>query len=337
MSHADVDWSDDAQLHRWIAQNEAALGRWFPGIAPLLRPLPVRPLHHPVFATAGLTVNVLCAHELDAQISGNKWFKLKYNLVQARQQGYDCVASFGGAWSNHLHALAAAGHRLGFKTVGIVRGEEHGTTQNAMLDDVRRWGMRVYCVSRSSYRACSAGDQLPTALAGEHAFVIPAGGDNAAGVWGCMTLVPPPVWEQTDRVLLSVGSGCTAAGVRRSLPAKMDMHLYQPFRDARFAERWLQRWRGAGTTALGRCYWHNEWHFGGFGRQSGALLAFIKDFESTTGLPLDPVYTAKMLFGVCQQAQAGVWAPGTRLLIVHSGGLQGRRSLHSLEKNDGNQ
>jgi 1-aminocyclopropane-1-carboxylate deaminase len=294
-----------------------------------LPPLPAVELLHDALAPGcGVQLGVLrldCLHPL---WGGNKVYKLWHNLAAARAAGLGRVISFGGAWSNHLHALAACGRELGLETIGIVRGEACEPL-SATLRDARDWGMRLQHVSRAEYRLkddprwCAELEQrLGPAL------LVPEGGDNAAGFAGCrelggsIALQPDADW---DLLALACGTGTTAAGLAAG--SGFPLLGFAAARDAaRIEQRIAAHLQREGISAA-RVRITERFAGRGFARLDAALIAFMQDFERRTGLPLDPVYTAKLFHGLATLAREGEFAAGTRILALHTGGLQGRRSL----------
>jgi 1-aminocyclopropane-1-carboxylate deaminase len=281
----------------------------------------------------GVVLNGVSLLRLDLQhglAPGNKMFKLKENLLEARRRGVRRLVSFGGPWSNHLHALAAIGREQGFETVGIVRGEA-GPGDTAMLADVAAWGMHLVNMSRADYRerndpACLR--QL------EHRFgpclVIPEGGANTAGVRGCLAIAKllREVAPSSCRVVLPVGTGTTLAGLAAGLPADVEVVGMAALKRARDLEVRVAR----GLASIGAdnpAPWtiRHDSHCGGFARVPGELREFILAFEKVHGVPLDPVYTGKALYAIHRLRRSGEWGANEPLVMIHTGGLQGRRGF----------
>jgi 1-aminocyclopropane-1-carboxylate deaminase len=263
----------------------------------------------------------------DGLAPGNKRFKLQHNLDDARRSGVTRLLSFGGPWSNHLHALAAVGHAAGLETVGIVRGETAGT---AMLDDARSWGMRIVMVSRGDYRRRSHPGYLQELQARfGPCLLIPEGGANAAGARGCMAIGAAlrSTLASPGRVVLAVGTGTTLAGVAAALPeAGWEVTGVSALKGAHDLE---QRVTGlvqsceSGKPARWQIL--HDYHCGGFARVSPALREFMLAFEHIHGVQLEPVYTGKLLFAIHQKLASGCWDRQQPIVAIHSGGLQGRR------------
>jgi len=258
---------------------------------------------------------VLRADLVDPELSGNKYFKLLPNLLGAREQGHHTLLSFGGPWSNHLHALAAAGRRFGFRTIGMVRGEQGGAL-TACLQDAANNGMRLQFTSRDDYRRKGDTDwqlQLQTQF-GPH-FLIPEGGSNLAGVLGCRALLP--VVHDFSHLMVACGTGTTLSVIGIQV-LKGEGYLQQEVAGL-LSRHGLQA----------SCRWQvlDDWHGGGYARVTPELLDFMYRFEADTGIPLEPVYSAKLMQALVGLVACDFFPAGARVLVVHGGGLQGRRSL----------
>lgn len=286
--------------------------------------LPITPITAAWVHQHKVAVGVLRADLVDPELSGNKYFKLLPNLQAAREQGQQTLLSFGGPWSNHLHALAAAGRRFGFRTIGIVRGEQGGEL-TACLRDATANGMQLHFVSRDEYRRKTDADWLHslTDRMGAH-YLIPEGGANLAGVLGCQRLLP--VSHDYTHVLVACGTGTTLAGLVTS--SRVPVIGIQILKGEGYLRRevglLLQRY-GLQTS----CDWQvlDNWHNGGYACTTPQLLDCMHRFEGDTGIPLEPVYSAKLMQALKGLIELDFFPAGARVLAVHGGGLQGRRSL----------
>ena len=261
---------------------------------------------------------------------GNKSFKLGECLALAREQGVTRLVSFGGAWSNHLHALAAVGHQQGLETVGIVRGDT-ATHESAMLADVRRWGMQIIPVSREEYRQRNDPQyQQEIAQRLNPCLLIPEGGATAMGARGCKAIAELIRREAPSarHIGIPVGTGTTLAGLVASLDESYDVLGISALKGASDLEQRVQELLGQ-LTVDPHARWRidHDHHCGGFARVSDALREFILAFEAVHGIELDPVYTGKMLFAIHQRRKRGEWDANSPILAIHTGGLQGRRGF----------
>jgi 1-aminocyclopropane-1-carboxylate deaminase len=282
----------------------------------------------PVNGATMANVSLLRLDRIGGLAPGNKSFKLRQNMAQARRLGIQRLVSFGGAWSNHLHAVAAFGRDAGFSTVGIVRGE--ATAQESpMLADARAWGMQIVNVSRTEYRRRNDVDYLEQ-IKQQFApcLVIPEGGANLAGAEGAMAIAQliRQGAPETRRVVISVGTGTTLAGVAAGLGDGYEVVGISALKGATDLEqRVAQLLAGIGGSAVARWHIEHDYHCGGFARVNQPLREFMLSFEQVHSVPLEPVYTGKMLFAVQQLQLSGQWHPDTPVLAIHTGGLQGRR------------
>jgi len=291
---------------------------------------PVQILRLPELERAGVELSVWRLDRADAEAPGNKVFKLAENLRAARAAGYERVLSFGGAFSNHIHALARYGAAAGFATVGVIRGEDEAAA-NPTLSDARQAGMTLHFVGREWYRqrdSAAAYAEL-TARFGR-CYIIPEGGANDRGVSGCRALGEAvALWPRVpDIVALPCGTGSTLAGLVAGLGNACAVLGIAVLKGADFLNDTVRaQLRAAGVDDGGRWRIDTRHHGGGYARVSAALMEFIEDFRRRAGIPLEPVYTGKLFHALWRSIEAGEFARGTRLLAVHTGGLQGARGF----------
>ncbi|WP_374089098.1 1-aminocyclopropane-1-carboxylate deaminase/D-cysteine desulfhydrase [Methylomicrobium lacus] len=273
-------------------------------------------------------------------ISGNKWRKLKFILNHALELGSDTLISMGGFYSNHLHALAYAGKELGLKTIGLVRGEPPQVL-SPTLEDCRNWGMELRFVSRSDYRRLRQYREsfdLPGISPGQ--YWLPEGGAQALALQGVAELVEE-IGIPFDVLCLPCGTGTTLAGCIAALDGAKTAIGFAALKNADFLASDVERLltKSSLTPALSRrergkfrCQWqiNQNYHCGGFAKTTPELLEFIRIFELTQQIPLEPVYTGKMLYGLFDMIAKGEFAPGQRIIAVHTGGLQGRRGFNAI-------
>ncbi|MEH6569925.1 MAG: pyridoxal-phosphate dependent enzyme [Halioglobus sp.] len=282
----------------------------------------------PVLGVSMAGVSVLRLDLCGGLAPGNKTFKLAENLAEANRLGVKRLLSFGGAWSNHLHALAAVGAEGDIETIGIVRGEV-SSTPSAMLVDALDWGMRLEHVSRQDYRRRRDPDYL-RGLEQRYGpcLIIPEGGANAAGAAGCSRVAQllPKTAEFGSVVVLPVGTGTTLAGVASALGQEtvvLGISVLKGAYDLNDNVAHLLEKMSPGAAADWRIL--HDYHCGGYAKVSPGLKAFILAFEAVHQIPLDPVYTGKALYGIHQMLQRGDKLE--RCVFVHTGGLQGRRGF----------
>ena len=254
-------------------------------------------------------------------ISGNKWRKLKYNLDHALSLGVNTFISMGGIYSNHLHALAYTGKILGLNTIGFIRGERPSTL-SPTLHDMESWGMELRFVSRSDYRQyrnykCWNG--LPGIKPNQ--YWLPEGGANALAIKGIMELVDE-IDIPYDTLCVACGTGATLAGLINAVQGQRTILGFSVLKNAKFLETDVQ-------SLLSEEFHHwkiiHDYHFGGFAKLNPALALFMREFEQQASVPLEPIYTGKMLYGICDLIAKGYFKPGQRIVALHTGGLQGNR------------
>lgn len=277
----------------------------------------------PMLREKGVSLFLRREDLLFPQLSGNKYRKLKYNLEEARRLGHRRLLTFGGAYSNHIHATAAAGPLYGFETVGLIRGEElAGRPLNPTLEDARMAGMELVFLSRAAYaRRAEAEFQAACLERYGPAYLLPEGGTNDLAVRGCAEILQPED-EQYDLICCPVGTGGTLAGLVRGAAPHQQVLGYPALKAEGLKAQLASlipgdRWALSGHS-----------HFGGYGRVTAGLVAFINDFREQTGIALDPVYTGKMMHAILGEVGSGRIAPGSTVLAIHTGGLQGIRGMN---------
>ncbi len=304
---------------------------WDRELETLAQLAPVQRLELPALADAGLTLAIKREDLLHSHLGGNKLYKLYGHLQAACAAGHEHLLSFGGAWSNHIHALAAAGQALGFKTTGVIRGERP-TSLNAMLSGAESMGMHLHFVSRRDY-----GFKHTSGFVAElqrnfgPCHVIPEGGGDLTGARGALAWGRglAELWrkEPFDAVCCAVGTGSTLAGLIASLPAQVSVCGFSVLKGEGNLCREIEDQARALSPQATDWTLETDYHCGGYARYPRYLADFVREFEARTRVPLDPVYTAKMMWGLVQKVRAGHWPRGTRVLALHSGGLQGRRGF----------
>jgi 1-aminocyclopropane-1-carboxylate deaminase len=256
---------------------------------------------------------------LHPHISGNKYRKLKYNLAEAKARGLKTLLTFGGAYSNHIAAVAAAGKEAGFLTIGIIRGEElkGEISKNPTLSFAASCGMSLEFVSRETYRDKTS-EQFINSLTKVFGpfYMLPEGGTNAFAVKGCEEIL-----EQDDSVFdyicCAVGTGGTISGIINSAQPHQKV-LGFPALQGSFLKNEVSQLAAGGNWDLIQGY-----EFGGYGKIDSNLIAFVNNFREMHKIPLDPVYTGKMLFGVMDMISKGFFPEESKILAIHTGGLQG--------------
>jgi 1-aminocyclopropane-1-carboxylate deaminase len=296
---------------------------------------PLEPLHLDWLTHAGIEVAILRLDLIDPLISGNKWFKLIEHLKAAERVGAEGIISLGGAHSNHLHALAAAGKRFGFPTVGLLRGHPQ---QTPTVNDLQAFGMQLNWLGYGAYRARhEAGFWQPWQSRYPTLHPVPEGGGGLPGARGCLQLrtqvsaqLSGLGWSDYDGWWLACGTGTTLAGL--VLAEAGDHPVYGALAvpdDHGVAQQVEAIIDEAGLDEP--AYELFEASRGGFAKVDPLLLEFIETTEQASGIPLEPLYTGKALLALKQRVEAGKFASGTRLIFIHTGGLQGRRGFTALD------
>jgi len=278
---------------------------------------PVHQIKDSLFDEQGLKVFVKRDDLIHPIISGNKWRKLKYLLKKAQLANKDHLVTFGGAYSNHLLATAAAGAKFGYKTTGFVRGQE---VNNDTLFLCRLHGMNLIFVSRESYLDKQA---LYQSFFGDDAdaFFIDEGGASPEAALGCSELVSE-LTETYDHIVCACGTGTTAAGIINGL---QQHHLPTRFnavpvlKNGGFMQAEIDKFLDEPVNYD----LHLDYHFGGYGKTDEVLINFIKKFVAKTGILIEPVYTGKMFYALYDLAAKGHFKPGSSILAIHSGGIWG--------------
>lgn len=258
-------------------------------------------------------------------ISGNKWWKLKYNLEEAQRQGIKTLLTFGGAYSNHIYATAAAAHETGLKSIGMIRGEET-LPLNPTLTFAKDQGMQLHYISREAYRKKTEPEfiqQLHNQF-GEF-YLIPEGGTNELALKGTTELGEKLLKEiEFDYLCLPVGTGGTIAGIAEGLKGKKEIIGISSLKNGDFLNTEVENWiKKKSNDSYGNWRVLTSYHHGGYAKVTNELLAFIKKTNDEHNLPLDQVYTGKLLWGVIEEVKKRTFQKGSTVLVLHTGGLQG--------------
>lgn len=243
------------------------------------------------FSRDNVLVKVLHEYQNHPFISGNKWWKLKYNIEQARKENHHTLLTFGGAYSNHIYATAAAAKENGFRSIGIIRGEE---VDNATLRFARSQGMTLQFVSRDQYRKKEE-------MKFPGAYVIPEGGTNKYAIEGCAEWGRKLLNITFDRLYVPVGTGGTMTGLLKGIDGKREVIGVPVLKNYDFNFEMLK-----------------DYHHGGYAKTTKELMDFCESFP----IKLEPTYSGKLFYAVFDQIRKGLIPAGTTILIIHTGGLQ---------------
>jgi 1-aminocyclopropane-1-carboxylate deaminase len=291
---------------------------------------PIEPLHCALLRLFDVSVNVLRLDKCHPLLSGNKWYKLKYNLLEFQQQPELPILSFGGAYSNHLHALAAAGKLFGMRTIGVVRGEMPAPL-NPVLTFAREQGMTLLPVSRSNYRRKHEADFLQDLRDRFGDFhLLPEGGSNSLAIKGCEEIASLLEWQNTDLkrlVALCCGTGTTMAGLISGLskteadsaPEVLGISVLKG--DGYLQSEVLSQLQACDCSDPAAWRVDDAHHCGGYARSNPALQSFLNEFAGFSDMPLEPVYTGKLFYALFDLIEKGVIPAGTEIVAIHSGGI----------------
>jgi len=269
--------------------------------------------------------------QLHTFVSGNKYRKLKYNLKEARALGCKTLLTFGGAFSNHIAAVAAAGNLKGFKTIGVIRGEEleSKVNVNETLLFAKENGMQLHFMSRKKYRNKESKNTISELqnLFGK-VYIIPEGGTNILAIQGCEEILSPDD-NQFDYICCPVGTGGTISGLINSTSVNQKVLGFSALKGD-FLKDNISKFVTQKNWKL-----ITEFHFGGYAKINEELIQFINRFKSDFDIQLDPVYTGKMMFGIFKMIENGEFSKDAKILAIHTGGLQGIKGMNSRLKQKG--
>ena len=292
---------------------------------------PITQIHSPLLKDKQVSLFIKRDELIHPVIQGNKWRKLKYNLINAYDNNQQTLLSFGGAYSNHLHALAAAGKEFGFKTIGVIRGE-FTPPLNPCLQDMSDWGMQLEYVTRLQYKQKTTQDFLADL---EHKlgpfYLIPEGGNNQSGREGCAELLDELDTEY-DYICCEIGSGATLSSLLLNnknpntqflgFSVMKNTEIEKEFNENLPQKDILSKWKII-----------HQYHFGGFAKSTAELNDFIRQFKKIHNIQLEPVYSGKMLYGIEDLISQDHFKKQTKILAIHGGGLQGLRGFPQLNMN----
>lgn len=257
-------------------------------------------------------------------VSGNKFRKLKYNLLEAKNQKKTILLTFGGAFSNHIAATAFAGKENGFKTIGIIRGDElnEKIDQNPTLKFAKECGMQLEFVNRENYRLKDSEDYIDKLHEqfGDF-YLIPEGGTNSFAIKGCEEILNDED-ALYDYVCVAVGTGGTISGIINN-SASYQKILGFPALKGDFLQKDICKFATKENWDL-----ISDYHFGGYAKVSAELIAFLNSFYEKYQIPLDPIYTGKLVFGVIDKINAGYFPENSKILVIHTGGIQGIEGMN---------
>lgn len=282
-------------------------------------------INDPLLDQKGVTLFIKREDLIHPFVSGNKWRKLKYNLIEAKDKGVNTLLTFGGAYSNHIYATAAAANESGLKSIGVIRGEELACKPlNKTLRFAQEQGMNLKFVSREKYRQKASSsflDELEKEFGGF--YLLPEGGTNELAIKGCEEIVDNEI-KAFDVICTCVGTGGTISGIITAVHPAQKVIGFSALKGDFLTKEVEVLLANYTDTEHENWTINNQYHFGGYAKTPSELITFIRDFETKHQIPLDQIYTGKMMFGLFELIAQSYFEQGTKILAIHTGGLQGR-------------
>ena len=270
-----------------------------------------------------VSITIKRLDQIHPAISGNKFFKLKYNIIQAKALGYSGILTFGGAYSNHIAATAYAAQHFSFKSIGIIRGEElQHKALNPTLALAQQFGMSLSFVTRENYRLKDQTDFIHQLKADyPDYYIIPEGGTNDLAILGCQEILNTADLQNYHTICCAAGTGGTISGMIESSNEHQTILGFSALKGT-FLNQEVQKYTSKKNWKI-----IDEYCCGGYAKVTPKLIEFIRYFEKTYNIPLEQIYTGKMLMGIFELIDQGKLTNHSKILVIHSGGLQGRSAL----------
>lgn len=285
----------------------------------------IQPINRSWYSDKVAAIDMLRLDLLHPVVSGNKWYKLRLNVKHALENGFKTIVTSGGGFSNHLIATAFTAKRLGIKSVGIVRGKYDVLTPTlkACADE----GMELIFVTQEDYKNRNQPDWEKNIVAHfDEIMIIPEGGANEWGRTGA-GLLSRFVKDEYTHVIVSVGTGTTLIGLRNKIWEEQQLFGFVPMKNGAYLKDTISGHIAPGKDKNWQLF--DNWHFGGFGKWNDELLTFMNEFYKENNIPLDIIYTSKMMYGLRELLGENVFSATDKLLCIHTGGLQGNVSVQS--------
>ena len=297
----------------------------------------LEPLNDPILESRGIQLSVLRLDTLFPCSVGNKFFKLEKNITHAKAAGFKTIASFGGPYSNHIHALALTGKSQGIDTIGFIRGQPHSPL-NDTLQDACDSGMTLHYLDRSTYKKRNDSDFL-FKLGAQYsdAYFIPEGGSNALGVAGCMDIashIRHHIGDDYDVITVPCGTAATLAGIAASVPNKTVLG-FSVLKNGLYLENEVRRFHAElDIECADNWSLVHDFHCGGYAKVNNDLVRFLREFERKFSILLEPIYSGKMFYGLydllmrqSHELLSHTLKEGAKIVAIHTGGLQGLRGM----------
>ena len=279
----------------------------------------IQEVNLPLLTEKNIKLSILREDLIHPDISGNKFRKLKYNIIEAQRLGFKKIITFGGAYSNHIAASAAAAKLNNLEAIGFIRGEETENLieQNPTLSFAKSQGMNFQFLTREEYRLKDSEDFLDQLkIEFPDYYIIPEGGTNDLAIKGCEEILNENT-STFDYICSAIGTGGTISGLINSTTENQTVLGFPALKNIDFEEEICK------LTTYNNFKIINEYHFGGYGKINDELVSFINQYKTLTSIPLDPIYTGKMMFGIMDLIENDFFESETKILAVHTGGLQG--------------
>lgn len=287
---------------------------------------PLQPIINNLTKHHNVTLHIKRDDLIHPLISGNKWRKLKYNLIEAKQRNVRQLVSFGGAYSNHIHAFAAAGNIYDFNTVGIIRGEED--LENQTIADAKKFGMTIHYVTRAEYRQRHNPEYIEILQQKfPNAQIIPEGGTNTTALKGVSEILGELADHNPDYVCTPCGSGGTTAGLIVGAPLQTKVISIPVLKNANYLVDEINSLVRRSGVSNNNWSFIDGYHFGGYAKIKPELIVFIEQFFKQTSIELEPIYSGKMFYGIYDLIRQGYFPAGSKIVAIHTGGLQGVNGL----------
>ena len=284
--------------------------------------IPIHEIEDPLLEEKSIRVFLKREDLIHEKISGNKWRKLYYNLKFAQSENRSTLVTFGGAYSNHIAATAAAGKMFGFTTIGVIRGEAYPTL-NPTLRYASQCGMQLRYVSRAAYQERATSEFIENHLFDiSNYYLIPEGGTNHLAVKGCEEILADIDFD-FDVVCCSCGTGGTLSGIINTLKPHQSAIGFSSLKGGDFLKDKISKYVINSQWSL-----NLDYHFGGYAKVDEGLVEFINQFHHKHGIPLDPVYTGKMIYGLWDLIEKDYFRSGSSIVAIHTGGLQGIEGMN---------
>ena len=293
-------------------------------------PTPLQQIHHPLLESKKLTIYVKRDDLTHPEIMGNKWRKLKYNIEEALRKGQKKLITMGGAFSNHIAATAAAAHDAGMLSLGIIRGEELDAQSNPTLRFASSKNMELHFVSRADFRHLR---EDPSSVIHKHpsSYFLPEGGTNSLAIKGCGEILHELV-EDFDLISCPIGTGGTYCGLASQLEDHQSLLGFSALKGG-FIVNEVENLMMRYGIQPHRCTINTSYHFGGYGKTTPELIEFITWFKENFQIQLDPIYTGKSFFGVWDMVKKNKFEKNLRIVLLHTGGLQGIEGFNRKNQN----